>query len=364
MSVRLLVDAAEFWPAFLEDARNAERRLLVQVLTFEADPAGRKLADLFLSLEPRVERRLIVDHYARYIVNDRFLYSPRALVDRGLWREARATYRLVDALGRQGVGIRWANPIGWRLYRLSARNHKKIFVVDDRVAYIGGINLSDHNFAWHDLMIRIDDPALVRFLAEDFLETFAGRNQALNRSFEEGRVILLDGLDGSEPLKEVFDLIASARNEVFVESPYVSAPFFDALQAAARRGVRVVILVPEVNNWGWYDAYARTECHRRGLELHYYQGPMNHLKAALIDSRVLITGSSNFDYFAYHTHQELLFVTTHEGLVRDFRQRVRDTDFARARRVPLNGGFSWRTRWTATRVRAGYPALVWFNRNV
>lgn len=364
MSVRLLVDAAEFWPAFLADARTAERRLLVQVLTFEADSAGWKLADLFQSLDPRVERRLIVDYYAHYIVNDRFLYSPRALVDRGLWREARATYRLADALERQGVGVHWANPIGWRLHRLAARNHKKIFVVDDRVAYIGGINLSDHNFAWHDLMIRVDDPALVRFLAEDFFETFAGRNQALERSFDEGHVILLNGLDGKRQLREVFDLIANAREEVFVESPYVSAPFFDPFEAAARRGVRVVILVPEVNNWGWYDAYARTEGHRRGFELHYYQGPMNHLKAMLIDSRVLITGSSNFDYFAARTHQELLFVTTHEGLVRDFRQRVRDVDYARARRVPLNGDFSWRTRWTATRVRAGHPTLVWLNRNV
>jgi len=159
-------------------------------------------------------------------------------------------------------------------------------------------------------MIRIDDPALVRCLAEDFLETFRGRNQTLDRSFDEGRLILLDGLNGNALLKEVLDQIASAREEVFVESAYVSGPFLDALETAARRGIRVVIVVPEVNNWKWHDAYTRIECCRRGLELHHYRGSMNHVKAVLIDSRVLMLGSCNFDYFAYYLHQDLLFITT------------------------------------------------------
>ena len=364
MSVQLLVDAPEFWAAFVRDARGATSRLFVQVLTFEADAAGQPLADLLLTLGPNVERRLIVDRYTHYFVNDHFLYSPSSLVDRGLWREAKATVRLVETLERDGVGVRWTNPIGWRLYRLSARNHKKMFIVDDRVAYIGGFNLSDHNFAWHDLMLRFDDPALVRFLTEDFLETFRGRNQALDRSFDEGRLILLDGLDGETLLKDVFDQIANAREEVFVESAYVSAPFFDALETAARRGIRVVILVPEVNNWRWYDAYTRIECHRRGLELHCYEGRMHHVKAMLIDSRVLILGSCNFDYFAYHLHQELLFITADEGLVRSFRERVQARDLERARRVPLADDFSWRTRWTSIRVRAGYVTLKWLNRHL
>jgi len=364
MSVRLLVDAPEFWSAFVGDARDVTTRLFVQVLTFEADAAGRPLADLLLALGPKVDRRLIVDDYTRYVVNDRFLYSPGSFADRGLWREARATLRLIKALERDGVGVRWANPIGWRLHRLSARNHKKIFIVDDRVAYIGGLNLSEHNFAWHDLMLRFDDPTLVRCLAADFLETFRGRNQALDRSFAEGRLILLDGADGEARLKEVFDRIADAREEVFVESAYVSAPFLDALEAAARRGVRVVILGTEVNNWAWYDAYARIECYRRGLELHHYQGRMHHIKAMLIDSTVLIVGSCNFDHFACHTHQELLLITTDERLVREFRERVQARDLERARRVPLTGDFSWRTRWRSIRLRAAYPTLKWLNRHV
>jgi cardiolipin synthase A/B len=364
MSARLLIDASEFWPAFQADARSARRRLFVQTLSFEADSAGQGLADVFLSLPATVDRRLIVDEFTRWVVNDRFLYAPGALTDVALWREARASIRLTKALRAQGVKVHWTSPVGWRIHRLAARNHKKILVVDDRVAYIGGINFSDHNFEWHDMMIRIDDPALVACLGDDFLETCAGRNQIVDRTFDEGRLIVLDGLNGPGPLNDVFDLIRSATSEVVVESPYVSAPFFDALETAAAAGARVVVLVPETANWGWYDAYARIECFRRGLELRCLPGGMNHLKAILIDSTTLVVGSANFDYFSYHINQELMFVTTNHALVRDFRDRVHDPDMARARSVPLSDDFSWRTRWTSIRVRAGYPTLFWMNRHI
>ncbi|MCX6553241.1 MAG: phosphatidylserine/phosphatidylglycerophosphate/cardiolipin synthase family protein [Acidobacteria bacterium] len=364
MSIRLLVDAAEFWPAFEADARTATTRLYVQTLSFEGDTAGQGLADLFLALGPIVDRRLIIDHYTRYFINDRFLYAPGALADGDLWREAKASRRLVDMLERDGVRIHWTNPIGWRIYRTAARNHKKIFVVDDRVAYIGGINLSEHNFAWHDVMLRVDDPAIIACLTDDFLQTCEGRNQALDRTFDEGRLILLDGHHGDELLKDLFDMIANAREEVIIESPYVSAPFMDPMRTAAARGVRMVILVPEINNWGWYDAYAKLECFRRKIELRYYIGPMNHTKCMLIDKRVLVTGSSNFDYFTYYTHQELLWMTTHEPLVSEFRRRIFDPDMASSREAPLADDFSWQTHWTSIRVRSGYPSLKWFNRHL
>lgn len=364
MSMRLLVDAEEFWSVFTEDVRGATSRCYVQTLTFEADQAGKGLANLLLALPSTVDRRLIVDDYTHYLQNDRFLYSPGNIVDGALWREARETWALLRSLAARGIDVSWTNKIHGRLHRLAARNHKKILVVDDRVAYLGGINFSDHNFAWHDLMLRVDDPVLVNALADDVLETVAGRNQGLIRTFRDGRLILLDGEHGPELQRELFDEIASARQEIFVVSPYASAPFFDPLEAAARRGVRVMILAPAVNNWGLYDAYTRVECYKRGFELYHLPWPMFHLKAMLVDSRQLIIGSSNFNYFSHQLLQELLFVTTDEEVVRDFRERIRDKDFALARRQPLAGDFSWRTRWAWSRLRMGFPATIWLNRRI
>jgi cardiolipin synthase A/B len=364
VSARLLIDAAEFWPAFEADARGARTRLFVQTLSFEADAAGEGLANLFLSLPATVDRRLVVDEFTRWVVNDRFLYAPAAIGDTALRREARESVRLTERLRAEGVQVHWTNPVGWRMHRLAARNHKKILVVDDRIAYIGGVNFSEHNFEWHDMMIRLDDPAFVACLANDFIETCEGRNQAVDRTFGEGRLIVHDGLSGPGALDEVFDMIRSAASEVFVESPYVSAPFLDPLRDAAARGVRVVVLVPEAVNWGWYNAYIRVECFRRGLDLCILPGGMNHLKAILIDGKTLVVGSANFDNFSYYINQELLFVTTHEPLVRDFRERVYAPEMAIAQAVPLSGEFSWRTRWDAIRVEAGYPTLRWMNTNI
>jgi len=364
VSVRLLVGAKEFWLAFGEDARGATSRCYAQMLTFEADEAGRGLVDLLLALPSTVDRRLIVDDYSHYVHNDRFLYRPSSIVDGALWREARATFALVRSLADHGVGVHWTNRIYGRLHRLAACNHKKILVVDDRVAYIGGINFSDHNFGWHDLMVRIDDPELVACLAEDCLETFAGRNQCFTRTFRDGQLTLLDGKRNPEQFRPMFEQIASAREDVFVIAPYASAPFFDPLEAAARRGVRVMILTPAANNWSLYDGYIRIECFRRGFELYHMPVRMLHMKAMLIDSRQLIVGSSNFDYFSYHLFQELLFVTTDDGLVRDFRERIRDKDFALARREHLTDDFSWQTRWAWNKVRTGFPVIAWFNRRI
>jgi len=360
--MQLLVDAAEWWPAYLADARSATRRVYAQTLSFEADAAGLGMAALFRELGPGIDRRLIVDDYTNYFINDRFVYAPGALRDRALWDEVRATRRLIQALAADGVQVHWTNLVRRRLHRFPARNHKKIFVVDDRVAYIGGINLSEHNFAWHDVMLRIDDPALVACLADDFEQTLDGRNQPLDRTFDEGRLVLLDGVHGEQLLAECFDRIANAEREVICVSPYVSAPFMDPMRTAAARGVRIVILVPETNNWGWYDAYAKLECMRRQLELRYFIGPMNHTKAMLIDGKLLVTGSSNFDYFTYHTHQELLWMTKHAPMVEAFRRRIFDPEMASSRQVPLDGPFDWQTHWTSIRVRTGYPVLKWFNK--
>jgi len=362
VGVRLLVDAAEFWPVFAEDAKSATSRCYVQTLTFEADRAGRGLADLLLALPSTVDRRLILDDFSHYLHNDRLLYTPSALRDAGLWREARDSWALVRSLAHHGVSVRWTNKMHGRLYRLTNRNHKKILVIDDRVAYIGGVNFTDHNFGWHDLMLRIDDPDMVAWLADDILATFAGRNQGVSRRFRDGQLTLLDGKHGWPLQQQLFDQIASARQEVVVISSYASEPYFDPLEEAARRGARVMILTPAVTNWGWFDAYTRIECKRRGFELYRLPWRMSHMKALLIDSKRLVVGSSNFDYFGHLTHQELLFETTDDGLIRDFRKRIFEKDVALASRHVPAGRFPWQDRLVRFLLRTGFFLTPKFNR--
>ena len=93
-----------------------------------------------------------------------------------------------------GVAVRVTNPIGPLKLNYPARNHKKLIIADD-VAYVGGINFSDHNFAWRDFMVRIAGQEAADFLAADFDATWAGTPRPAAASLDGLRLLSLDGRD-------------------------------------------------------------------------------------------------------------------------------------------------------------------------
>lgn len=323
-TMRLLVDAGEFWDAFSADARDAKESVYVQTLSFEGDAVGCMLAEA-LQTSRATDRRLLVDHYSKWIQSDRFLYTPSNLLDPELRWEARNSRRLVGALEEDGVGVRYMNPVGLLLRRIAGRNHKKILTIDDRIAYIGGINFSDHNFVWHDAMLRIDHAEIAAFCARDVRRTWEGRDVPESRDFPGIRLLLMSGGDNDTLFAEIFHLIESARDEIVVESPYLSFPFTGALGDAVQRGVRVRIISSAENNKPIMQRYISAEAARYGFELYMYPG-MTHLKGMLIDGSTAVIGSSNFDYLSLHTHQEVVAIVTDPDLVADFSRRIVEAD--------------------------------------
>ena len=123
-----------------------------------------------LIASPARAKRVIADSFSKHFINDRWLALPAARRDEELQREVRDTRNMVECMNRNGVPVRYSWPItGHRYHRLLARNHKKLVVIDDRISYIGGINFSDHNFAWHDFMVRIENPTVAAYLRDDLM---------------------------------------------------------------------------------------------------------------------------------------------------------------------------------------------------
>jgi cardiolipin synthase A/B len=332
MKAELLVDYNEFWSRLSEDIRSARQSVFVQTFAFEGDAIGKQLAAALLSARAP-DRRVLADSFTRVVLSDRFRYSPANWFDDELRREARETTKMMGELAAGGVQSRFTNPFGFSPRRLLSRNHKKLVVLDGGIAYIGGINFSDHNAAWHDMMIRIEDETAGRSLREDFLATWSGRNQVEQQHFDGIEFFTADGRANRAAFQHVLDLIDSARHTIFVESPYITFPFYERLRAAARRGVTVRIVTPGNNNWGFFANYARLESARSEIDLRLFRGGMSHLKAMLIDEEYLIAGSSNFDYLSYRIHQELLAIITIPEILADFKARVMVPDLANARSV-------------------------------
>ena len=329
MSDRLLVDASEFWDAVAQDISQARDRVLVQALTFEGDSVGARLTQALCASRAR-DRRLVVDCFSKHVVSDRWLRAPWNLGDSALRAERRRTDFLCGELRKSGAAVRFVNPFGAFLRHLPARNHKKLVVIDDRVAYVGGINFSEHNFEWHDLMIRMERNDAADFLAEDFDATWQGRNLARVGEFGDLRLYALDGRSNERAFGVVLTLIEQAQRSLFVESPYFMEPFRTALSRAARRGVEVVLVTPERNNWALLGSALNWRAGGDTVDTRFYAGRMTHLKAILVDGETLVLGSANFDLLSYHFQQEYFAIFRDPELVADFARRVAAPDTANA----------------------------------
>jgi cardiolipin synthase len=351
MQIRLLIDSTDFWATLRADILAAKEYIYVQSLSFEGDKVGHALTRAMLGSSAK-DRRIIADElYTKHILSDKFVHDPRHWFDAELRNERAATVAMLEQLKANGVGVRLANPVGRFLWKALARNHKKMIVIDDDIAFIGGFNFSEHNFEWHDMMIRFTCVDVARFLRRDFLSSWEGEH--LNASVQLTNVDIhaLDGKRNAETFATIFDLIEGARESIYVESPYITYTFFDSLMRAQARGADVRLVTPRHNNWAGLREYTLWASRRAGVAVRMYPNRMSHLKAMLIDDAYLVVGSSNFDFQSVQIHQEIIAVITAESAISAFKKLVaeRDWDLSIA---PAEKIGSVRGHYHALRLRA------------
>ncbi len=341
-SMRLCLGGAEYWTHLERDIRGARDHVYIQTLSFEGDAAGLGLAEAVLASEaPR--KRIVADAVTKYLINDRFIGLPRARRDPVLQREVAATGEMCDRLERGGVPVRFTWPVGRRFHRLIVRNHKKLVAIDDRIAYLGGINFSEHNFAWHDFMVRIESPGIAAFLRQDFEHTWRGHDRAAAAEIDGDEIVVGEGRGNAGLRDAVSRALDRATRRIIVQCPYISEPFWSALGRAHRRGVHVTVMMPEDHNravmkWGTLDA-----SRREGFEVLMLPGPMTHAKVMRIDDSVVL-GSANFDYVSFRMQPEVVLITSAPGLVREIGERILEPDLARCRQPAEERRHRWRER--------------------
>lgn len=356
--IRLQIDASEFWPSLQRDIREAKEYVYIQSMSLEADSVGKALAAELIACRAG-DRRVIADEfYTVRRINDNFLHNPKHWFNKAVWQERNDTLAMLKRLDGSGVGVKLTNPSGPLSVKFLKRNHKKIMAIDDRIVYIGGLNFTEHNFEWHDMMVRIEDADLTRFLKEDFLTTWKGNHANTTRRFEDIELFRFDGVNNRKTFQPILDLIAGAKRSIYVISPYIAFPFYEPLRKAIANGVKVVLIAPENNNWITMREYLIWESERAGVDLRMYQGRMMHLKAMLVDDSQLIVGSSNFDFLSSTLMQEVVAVVTDKGVIEDFKRRVLEVDLknttANTQRVGNIKGFYHLARLKLMPVVVGF----------
>ncbi|HRW65151.1 MAG TPA: cardiolipin synthase [Candidatus Competibacter sp.] len=233
----------------------------------------------------------------------------------------RANRRFLQPLRDAGVQVAWFNPIGPRRLRLryvNFRTHRKIVVCDGQVGFTGGINVSDaHSHiqrgpdAWRDLHLRIEGEPVHR-LQFIFLEDwyFATGQEPLEPEFFPHFAeaagpwlqVVESGPDNDRHAiaKLYFAAIAGAQRQILLATPYFvpNEALTAALITAALRGAEVRVLVPKRSDSRLVSTAARSyydELVSAGITIHEYGPPMLHAKLLVVDERIAVVGSANFD---------------------------------------------------------------------
>lgn len=279
---------------------SAIDRVFIQVMTFDGDAAGLGIEERLIAAVRRgVDVRLTVDLFAFRYVSDTRSTKPEVA------GEIAETHAMFDRLEAAGVKITFVGPWGPLLVLGALRNHKKIFVVDDMV-YLGGINISDHNFEWLDFIVGIRDEGIVSETVDDFLATRRGE-----------RVSRKSSIVTNERIEETFDeMISSAKESIVVASPYALDLDLERRLAGATAKSKTVI-TPQQSNFPMFqrtDPYMRERILRHDVELVTFT-EFFHAKFLLVDNERLLVGSSNFGRHSFRCNQEICVVIEDRGFI-------------------------------------------------
>ena len=293
-------------------------------------PHGGETYHAMLEAITQAQRTICLETYilASDSTGDRFKL---ALVERA---RAGVTVRLIyDAVGSFGISSEWVNdlraagievldfnPIApWRArFNLSHRDHRKILVVDDDVAFTGGINIANDyapidegGAGWRDTHCRVRGP-IVRDLARLFRRNWIRSggtpyppvpHSAASETPGTSFVRLLENTRRRQRAtfrRTYLHVIKAARHFVRIENAYFlpDRGLRRALIRAASRGVDVQIIVPgrsDVKIIEWASLYVLRRLVRRGIKIWRFRGAMMHAKSATVDGVWSTIGSYNFD---------------------------------------------------------------------
>ncbi len=302
--VTLLINGPAAFGALAGSIGAARLRIDMESYEFD-DTAGGGFADLLLAARRRgVEVNLIYD----------------------AWGTLDTSQALFDRLRRGGVRLVKYNPLAPNArvpVNLNDRDHRKLLCVDGQVAITGGVNISrvyengaseavdPDDAAWRDTDVRITGPVVAQF-EHYFTETWRQQKGAPIAAPPPAPAALPGGLsvqaidgapDNGHPLiyRTLLAAMALARHSVHLTTGFfVPTPdMLRALEAAARRGVDVALIVPGRSTSDNAVAAGRARYGallRAGVTLHEFQGRILHAKTAVIDGAWSAVGSSNLDW--------------------------------------------------------------------
>ncbi|MFT5732666.1 MAG: cardiolipin synthase [Planctomycetota bacterium] len=329
---KLMADSVAGIDSIVKDIDGALQTVHVLFYIWLADESGRKVVEALKRAASRgVTCRVMAD-----------CLGSRAIIASEHWKG-------MEAAGvRVAVALPIGNPVVRALKgRIDLRNHRKMVVIDNWVAYCGSQNCADPEFLvkkkfapWVDVLVRFEGPVARQnqhLFASDWM---AHVDEDLGYLLREPLPAHPPGISamviGTGPttrasaMPEVFEnLIYSARDSVMISTPYYvpNEAMQEALCASARRGVETTIIFPARNDSFIVGAASRSyylELLTAGVQIYEYVGGLLHAKTLTLDGEVAMVGSANMDRRSFELNYENNILLCDVTLTAELRQRQGD----------------------------------------
>ena len=322
-------DGRKMFDRMIDDIRGARRSIRIEFYIILNDELGGPILDL---LSEKAKEGLDV-----ILLGDGF--GCRKLTKESL-----------DVLKGSGVkvilfnrpGLPYLNPT------MNNRDHRKIVIVDGRVCYCGGFNIcSDyigqgHVGHWRDSAVRMEGPvahtAERRFLSTCRYCGYDVREPPSDDTVPAGEDTVVSVYGGPDlrpnPIMELhLRLIREAKESILLQTPYfMNKELILAIRDASENGVKVMLIIPGVTDH-WFTFWNNYSCSRllkrTDVDIRLYQNGFLHSKTMIVDDRLCIVGSSNFDdrtaYYNFETSEAIVSDDCLDEMRRVFEEDLKDS---------------------------------------
>ncbi|POA18892.1 MULTISPECIES: phospholipase D-like domain-containing protein [unclassified Pseudomonas] len=351
----LLIDGPQFFPRMLVEIARAEEQVELELYLVEAGACAEAVVQALVQAAERgVRVRCLFDDYGSLAF----------------------TLHLRQRLTKAGVELRFYNRLNWRRWVGNFyRDHRKLLLVDQRLAVVGGTGVTDEFWTpgqgsseWHEVMVEINGPLVLDWQVLFDRQWIANRHRRAWKPSAHvglprlpkvpdmgegmGRVAYADARQHRDILQSLFRALNSGQKRIWMATPYFLPTWKirRSLRKAAARGVDVRLLLtgprtdhPSVRYAG-HRYYPRLL--KAGVQIFEYQPCFLHLKMVLVDEWVSI-GSCNFDHwnlrFNLEANLEALDPSLTAAVVQSF-----EKDFCLSQQVSLE---EWQRRPLWRRVK-------------
>lgn len=331
-TVTMIKDGKENLDMFREEFRTAKRSIYIEPYRFRLDTVGASLADILREkITEGLDVRIILDKSANTL-------------------EDRTELKKLRKIG--GHVYTFRRPAFWLDRNLPSlathRDHRKLTVLDGRIAYVGSRNIQDkYFFDWHDVDIRVTGP-VIEDLTESFrrnLKLVALRPKELYVAPDLAEIARRDTLPGKKQFRDVVMQVVPetpadkllpirncmewalghAKDYFWFYNPYTPPPAttIQAMIDAARRGVDVRWIVPGINDVGPEKGMAESlymELLEAGVRIYEWQEHTMHAKLYLSDDYLTIIGSANLDNLSLFLNYEMVTLLYDERICPLYKQ--------------------------------------------